>query len=254
VDSLLAELLEEDARIQDDLYASGFDPSPDTKKPDESYNKGDYSDTFEKSNGRTEFLKNEQQQQQHKRAGSNLKAPELKNSNFSFQPKESFHAFDKKQSLDPTESPVIRNGNPNAAKSGPGGYGGYAAEALLHDEKVKGNKLSGAFEQERDKAKSWEKAYYTLKEEAEKTNHKLIFSDKSREELELELAELKIDFGRAKVEIEELIRQLDIKDIKIDELQRGNKVLEQYNAQKERLLREHKNIFEKSYTNTALDQ
>jgi chromosome segregation ATPase len=114
--------------------------------------------------------------------------------------------------------------------------------------------LSGAFEQERDKAKSWEKAYYTLKEEAEKTHHKLTFSDKSREELERELAELKIDFGRAKVEIDELIRQLDIKDIKIDELQRGNKVLEQYNAQKERLLREHKNIFEKSYTNTALDQ
>ena len=246
VDSLLAELLEEDARIQDDLYAANSQSSPDTKRHSQASAKNDYSDTFSNSNRPPDSLKNAPPHTNPpKPHPSNPPKPDLKNSNFSFHPT---HAH-------PSQPPTPTPPNPNPP-FGPGPYpsSGYAAEALLHDERVKGNKLSGAYESERDKARSWEKAYYGIKEEAEKNLYKLTLSDKRVEELARELSELKIEYGRASVEIEELVRQLDIKDIKIDEVMRGNKVLEQYNAQKERLMREHKGMFEKSYTNTALEQ
>ena len=100
----------------------------------------------------------------------------------------------------------------------------------------------------------WEKEYYRMKEEHEKLNKKYEFLYKDKHEIDENHNKMRVDYETSKIEIMELIQQLDMKDIKIDELQRANVILDGNNAQKERMLKERRDINDKSYTNTMLDQ
>lgn len=239
-DSQLAELIAEQENQEKEMFGS--------QKNKQSENR-DYTNDFDETEGNVESLK------QDPNVGRKVppKQPELKHSNYSFQPKESSYAIDQK--VAGQDSPFLKNQIPgqHLVQITPGTYSGYAAEALLIDEQLAKKTLGTTLEAERDKAKSWEKQYWLLKEEKEKLETKYMHQSGAKEDLAKELGELKVLRGQFEAEIDELKSQLDIKDIKIDELQRANKALDGFNAQKERLLKEKREITEKSYMNSALD-
>ena len=241
-DDLLADLIAEQENQERDMYDG-------QRKPQQSETQG-YSNDFEGTEDKVEELKSDNTIA--KKASVNK--PELKNSNFSFQPKDSNQGFDG-QKIEGNQSPFTKNPIPgqHLVNITPGTYSGYAAEALLHDEQNAKKHLGTTLEMERDKAKSWEKQYWLLKEEKEKLNTFHQHLSNSKDVSDKELNEMKILKGQYEAEIDELTSQLDIKDMKVDELQRANRALDGFNAQKERLLKEKREITEKSYINSTLD-
>lgn len=81
----------------------------------------------------------------------------------------------------------------------------------------------------------------------------LEFNLKSKQDIEKELKVLAEKCEIYKIENEQLIQSLDLKEMRIDELILANRALEQESAQKSRLLKERQEFTQKSYLNNALD-
>ena len=157
----------------------------------------------------------------------------LKNSNFSFN----------------------RNYGPNPILNIPhtGIFKEYVTEALLYDEKTKNRIISADFETNNQRILQLMKEVAIKDGElATKETQLGLMRDQKRRD-DLEIAEMKKNNMLFRVENDELIKIIDVKDLKIQELLNMNQALENDNIHKKSLLREKQEFFKKQFMNSILE-
>lgn len=129
----------------------------------------------------------------------------------------------------------------------------YVTEALLAEEKARAHNYLNQIDLGDTKLNVLEKDFQENRVERAKLEKRLEISKQKELEIASGKNDLEVRYHQLRLENDELIKQNDLKNLKIEELTLINRTLEKESAQKSRLLKERQDFSSKTYMNTALE-